>query len=74
MPDEVVIEGADESSADQSETETPTTPSADEATWKKRLAGKDQALTAKQKEAADLKAQNADYQRRLAEYENSSLT
>lgn len=71
MPDEVVIESADES---LEIVDSPTTPSADEATWKKRLAGKDQALTAKQKEAEALKAQVAEYQRKVAEYESSSMT
>ena len=74
MPDEVVIEAADESPDDQPSADAPTTPSADETTWKKRLAGKDQALTATKKESEALKAQLAEAQRRNAEYENASLT
>ena len=79
MPDEVVIGGADES-PDSTEGQPEAddigtaTPSFDETTWKKRLAGKDQALTAKQKEAESLKAQVAEYQRRVAEFENANLS
>lgn len=60
-------------SADAAEAEA--TPVEDElATLKKRLSGKDQALTRTKAEAEQLKAEKAEYQRKLAEYENANLT
>ena len=46
----------------------------DVTTWKKRLAGKDQALTATKKELDDLKSQAAELARWKAEQEQSSMT
>lgn len=76
MPDEVVIggEGESQDASEAEATDASATPVIDETTWKKRLAGKDQALTAKQKEAEALKEQNAAYQRKIAEYENASMS
>lgn len=69
---EVVTPDAVDESPDAAE--APTTPTVDEATWKKRLAGKDQALTAAQKERDELRKQYEDAQRRIAEREQADLS
>ena len=50
--------------------ETPATPEFDEATWKARLRGKDQALTAAQRERDAVAAERETLARRLAEIED----
>lgn len=68
-------ESLDDLAQPAGEATDPTTPAPDpEATWKRRIAGKDQALTATKKEAESLKSQLADYQRKLAAYEDASLS
>lgn len=77
MTDEVAAtEVADESQETEgAETpEAPATPAFDEATWKKRLAGKDQALTTAQKERDALKAQLAELSKWKAEKEQADLS
>ena len=54
--------------------ETPATPAFDEATWKKRLAGKDQALTAAKREAEAAKAEAAALSKWKAELEQANMT
>jgi DNA repair exonuclease SbcCD ATPase subunit len=56
------------------EVATTTENEGDVTTWKKRLAGKDQALTATKKELDDLKSQAAELARWKAEQEQSSMT
>lgn len=56
------------------EVEAPTTPAFDETTWRKRLAGKDQALTATQKERDAIKAQLDELAKWKAERENADLS
>lgn len=76
MADEAApVEGAEspDDAAPEGEAE-PTTQPDPEATWKRRIAGKDQALTASKREAESLKAQLAEYQRKVAEYENANLS
>lgn len=75
MTDEVApVEGAIESPDDAAGAAPEATPAIDEATWKKRLAGKDQALTATQKERDALRSERDSYQRKIAEYENANLS
>jgi len=62
-----------DTSAEES-VEAPVTPAVDEATWKKKLAGKDQALTATQKERDQLKKDREALQRKVAEYEQANLS
>lgn len=50
---------------------TTATPAFDEATWKSRLRGKDQALTAAQQRAKELEAEREALARRIAEYEEA---
>lgn len=74
---EVAAEAAVESQADdasEESVETPATPTVDEATWKKRVAGKDQALTEAKKQAAALQKQLDDIARWKAEREQADLT
>ena len=52
----------------------PTDNEADVTTWKKRLAGKDQALTATKKELDDLKSKAEELARWKAEQEQASMT
>lgn len=76
MADEAApVEGAEspDEAAPEGEAE-PTTQPDPEATWKRRIAGKDQALTTFKKENESLKGQLADYQRKVAEYENANLS
>lgn len=60
--------------ADQPEgsSDTPATPASDEATWKARLRGKDQALTAAQQRAQAAEAEREALARRLQEYEDAN--
>jgi seryl-tRNA synthetase len=76
VSDEVVTtEGQDESQdAATEQDEAPATPAFDEATWKKRLAGKDQALTAAQKERDALRKEFERVQSALAEREQADLS
>lgn len=69
------VESLDDGAELAGEATEPTTPNPDlEATWKRRIAGKDQALTASKKEAESLKSQLAEYQRKVADYEQASLS
>jgi len=52
----------------------PTENEADVTTWKKRLAGKDQALTATKKELDELKSKAEELSRWKAEQEQASMT
>jgi hypothetical protein len=78
MPEVVPIETAPESlvpeSQPQGSPEADATPAFDEATWKKRLAGKDQALTAAQRERDALKAERDALSQWKAEQEQASMT
>ena len=75
MANEAAPTEGDESLGEGAEQPDPTTLTPDpEATWKRRIAGKDQALTATKKEAESLKAQLADYQRKVAAYEQANLS
>jgi hypothetical protein len=74
---EVATEAAVESQGDDAldeSVETPATPSADEATWKRRIAGKDQALTAAKREAEQARKEAADLARWKAEREQADMT
>jgi TolA-binding protein len=55
-------------------TTVPTENDGDVATWKKRLAGKDQALTAAKKELDDLKSKAEELSRWKAEQEQAQMT
>lgn len=78
MSEVIPVEPADESQvsldASTPESVTPATPTTDEITWKKRLAGKDQALTATQRERDELKNQLAEVARWKAEKEQADMT
>jgi hypothetical protein len=52
----------------------PTENEADVTTWKKRLAGKDQALTATKKELDELKSKAEELAKWKAEQEQASMT
>lgn len=52
----------------------PATPAFDEATWKRRIAGKDQALTAAKAEAAAAKAERDALSKWKAEKESADMT
>ena len=52
----------------------PTTPVVDEATWKRRLSGKDQALTAAQQERDAIKAERDALSKWKAEQETANMT
>ena len=54
--------------------EQPSTPAVDEATWKRRIAGKDQALTAAQQRAAALEAERDALSKWKAEQEQANMT
>src|SRR3990167_9593168 len=58
----------------ESSAEPTTPPEEDVATIKKRLAGKDQALTAAQQRAKDLEARATAAERRLAEKEQADMS
>jgi hypothetical protein len=55
-------------------TTVPTENDGDVATWKKRLAGKDQALTAAKKELDDIKSKAEELSRWKAEQEQAQMT
>lgn len=78
MPEVVPIETAPESPAPedqpQGSPEAEATPAFDETTWKKRLAGKDQALTAAQQERDRLKAERDALSQWKAEQEQANMT
>lgn len=76
MSEVAVAEAAESQVDDASEesVETPATPSFDEATWKKRVAGKDQALTEAKKQAAALQKQLDDLSRWKAEKEQADMS
>lgn len=76
MADEVV-NSAPVQSAEVETPEVATVPTENEAdvtTWKKRLAGKDQALTATKKELDDLKSRAEELAKWKAEQEQASMT
>lgn len=54
--------------------ETPATPQFDEATWRKKLAGKDQALTASQSARAQAEQERDELRRWKAEREQADLS
>lgn len=54
--------------------EQPATPVVDEATWRKRVAGKDQALTAAQQRAAAAEAERDALSKWKAEMEQANMT
>lgn len=76
MPEVAEAEAPESQADDTSEesVETPATPAFDEATWKKRVAGKDQALTEAKKQAAELKKQLDDLSRWKAEKEQADMS
>lgn len=78
MSEVVAIEADESQEADsqpEGSQEAPATPrSFDEATWKKRLAGKDQALTAAQRERDAVKAERDALAAWKAEQEQASMT
>ena len=78
MSEVVAVDTAPESQSDEATSaevaEQAATPAFDETTWKRRLAGKDQALTATQQERDRIKAELADLSRWKAERENADLT
>jgi predicted RNase H-like nuclease (RuvC/YqgF family) len=72
-----VVNSAPVQSAEVETPEVATVPTENEAdvtTWKKRLAGKDQALTATKKELDDLKSRAEELAKWKAEQEQSSMT
>jgi hypothetical protein len=74
---EEVVSNVPEQSAEVVTPEVATVPTDNESdvtTWKKRLAGKDQALTATKKELDDLKTQAAELSRWKAEQEQAQMT
>ena len=76
MADEVV-NSAPVQSAEVETPEVATVPTENEAdvtTWKKRLAGKDQALTATKKELDEIKSQAAELTRWKAQQEQASMS
>ena len=76
MADEVV-NSAQVQSAEVETPEVATVPTENEAdvtTWKKRLAGKDQALTATKKELDELRSRAEELAKWKAEQEQSSMT
>jgi hypothetical protein len=76
MPEVAEATAAESLADDASEesVETPATPAFDEATWKRRLAGKDQALTAAKQEAARIKAEAEALAKWKAEREQADMT
>ena len=74
---EEVVSNVPEQSAEVVAPEVATAPTENEAdvtTWKKRLAGKDQALTATKKELDELKSKAEELARWKAEQEQASMT
>lgn len=77
MADEVVNSPVDESqnaSAPVAENASATDNEGDITTWKKRLAGKDQALTATKKELDEIKARADELAKWKAEQEQAQMT
>ena len=77
MAEEVVnspVPESQESTAPVAEVAAATESEADITTWKKRLAGKDQALTATKKELDELKSKAEELARWKAEQEQASMT
>lgn len=72
MTDEVA--GVETTTESSEADEAPTTPAFDEATWRKRLAGKDQALTASQQKAAAAEAELAKLRQWKAEKEQADMS
>lgn len=72
----VVSEGESQDTevTSQDATEVPATPTVDEATWKKRVAGKDQALTAAQRERDAFKAERDSLSAWKAQTEQANMT
>lgn len=74
---EEVVNSVTEQSAEVVAPEVATVPTdseGDVATWKKRLAGKDQALTAAKKELDDIKSKAEELSRWKAEQEQAQMT
>lgn len=74
---EEVVSNVPEQSAEVVAPEVATVPTdveGDVATWKKRLAGKDQALTAAKKELDDIKSKAEELSRWKAEQEQAQMT
>lgn len=63
-----------EADASTESADVPATPQFDEATWKKKLAGKDQALTTAQSRANAEKARADELERKIAGYEQANLS
>jgi len=76
MAEEVVAPVGEQSPAVVAETQpaTATAPDEDVATWKKRLAGKDQALTAAQKELSSIREEAEQLRKFKAEVEFANMT
>ena len=77
MAEEVAAPIAEQSPAPEVVAEQPAVATAqdeDVATWKKRLAGKDQALTATKKELDEIKAKADELSRWKAEQEQAQMT
>lgn len=77
MAEEVVTPVEEQSPAPQAAVEQPvvaTAPDEDVATWKKRLAGKDQALTATQKELQAIKEEAESLRKWKAEVEFANMS
>ena len=77
MADNEVVNSAPVQSAEVETPEVATVPTENEAdvtTWKKRLAGKDQALTATKKELDEIKSKAEELARWKAEQEQAQMT
>ena len=76
MAEEVVAPVGEQSPAAVAETQpaAATAPDEDVATWKKRLAGKDQALTAAQKELASIREEAEQLRKFKAEVEFANMS
>lgn len=76
MAEEVVAQVEDQSPAQAAEPQpaVATAPDEDVATWKKRLAGKDQALTAAQKELASIREEAEKLRKFKAEVEFANMS
>jgi len=77
VADNEVVNSAPVQSAEVETPEVATVPTENEAdvtTWKKRLAGKDQALTATKKELDELKSKAEELAKWKAEQEQASMT
>jgi hypothetical protein len=77
MPNEVVEITTSESSEAEATPEVvaaEATPAVDEATWKRRIAGKDQALTATQRERDAIRAERDALSKWKAEQETANMT